>query len=211
MKPRFISFEGTEGSGKTTQIARLARRLEDAGSRVLTLREPGGTPLGEIIRDLLKHHPSGVGMSAEAELLLFAASRAELVRKRIQPALDAGEWVLCDRFLDSTTVYQGLARGLADDIVAAVNRLAVGPLLPSLTLVLDLDPATARARQQSRSAADRLEREPDAFFETVAAGFRRLAAEHPGRIHLIPADGGEDAVAAAIWKELTHAFPGTLA
>jgi dTMP kinase len=215
MRPRFITFEGGEGCGKTTQLRRLSARLETLGQSVFTLREPGGTPLGEVIRDLLKHHPAGLGMSAEAELLLFAASRAELVRKTIQPALAEGRWVVCDRFLDSTTVYQGRARKLPPETVEAVNRLAVASTLPGLTLVLDLAPERALARAHARVASsampDRMESEPALFYHEVREGFRALADRHPGRIKLIPADGSEDAIAEAIWKETTDAFPDLLA
>src|SRR3984885_6757642 len=140
---RFISLEGGECVGKSTQIDRLAERLRGLGHKVIVTREPGGTPLGESIRHLLKHAPEGRGMTPETELLLFLASRAELVRKVIMPALDQGVWVLCDRFLDSTTVYQGTARRLPTEIVERVNALVVGTYVPSLTLVLDLEPEAA--------------------------------------------------------------------
>src|SRR5271155_5242315 len=164
--PHFISLEGGEAVGKSTQIERLAARLNKLGHKTLVTREPGGTPLGESIRHLLKHAPEGRGMSPQAELLLFLASRAELVRKVIMPSLDQGVWVLSDRFLDSTTVYQGAGRQLPSEIVERVNAFAVGPCVPGLTLVLDLDPAAARQRQLARAAAaggpifDRMEAEP---------------------------------------------------
>src|SRR5471032_2706845 len=155
----FISLEGGEAVGKSTQIERLAARLHGLGHKTLVTREPGGTPLGESIRHLLKHAPEGRGMTPETELLLFLASRAELVRKVIVPALDAGTWVLCDRFLDSTTVYQGAGRRLPLEIVTRINAFAVGPHLPGLTLVLDLDQEEARNRLLKRTgsipAADR--------------------------------------------------------
>src|SRR5471032_2533447 len=132
---RFISLEGGEAVGKSTQIERLAARLEKLGHKVLVTREPGGTPLGESIRHLLKHAPEGRGMTPETELLLFLASRAELVRKIIMPALDRGDWVLSDRFLDSTTVYQGAGRELPTEIVERLNAFAVGTVVPGLTLV----------------------------------------------------------------------------
>src|SRR5476649_624656 len=149
--PHFISLEGGEAVGKSTQIERLSQRLTQMGNKVLVTREPGGTPLGESIRHLLKHAPEGRGMTPQAELLLFLASRAELVRKVIMPALDQGTWILCDRFLDSTTVYQGAGRQLPADIVERVNAFAVGDYLPGLTLVLDLEPREARRRQQHRT------------------------------------------------------------
>src|SRR5271163_2108030 len=165
-KSRFISLEGGEAVGKSTQIERLAQRLTKLGHKVLITREPGGTPLGESIRHLLKHAPEGRGMTPYTELMLFLASRAELVRKVIMPALDQGVWVLSDRFLDSTTVYQGAGRQLPTEIVERVNAFVVGAQVPSLTLVLDLEPEAARQRQLARAAApstpafDRMEAEP---------------------------------------------------
>src|SRR6202453_3253987 len=170
---RFISLEGGECVGKSTQIDRLAERLRSLGHKGIVTREPGGTPLGESIRHLLKHAPEGRGMSPYTELLLFLASRAELVRKVIMPALDQGTWVLCDRFLDSTTVYQGVGRQLPTEIVERVNAFVVGPHLPTLTLVHDLDPDEARRRQMRRprpagvGTFDRMEAEPVDFFERV--------------------------------------------
>ena len=134
----FITFEGSEGCGKSTQIRRLSGFLQSMGREVLTIREPGGTPIGESIRQLLQHDASAKNMTADAELLLFAASRAQLVREVIRPALRKGAIVLCDRFLDSTTVYQGVARALDSRNVAAINDFAVSGTLPDLTLLLDL-------------------------------------------------------------------------
>ena len=186
---RFISFEGSEGCGKSTQISRLKERLVDIGHEVILTREPGGTAAGEVIRDLLKHAPEGEGLTPEAELLLFTASRAQLVREVIEPALRRGTWVLADRFLDSTTVYQGLARALDSGAVAAINSFAVGATVPDLTLLLDLSVAESRARIASRDTGngDRMEREPDQFFETVRAGYLELARSEPQRIRTIDA------------------------
>jgi dTMP kinase len=210
---RFITLEGSEGCGKSTQARLLEAWLRAAGLEVLLLREPGGTPLGEEIRTLLKHHPAGHGMDPAAELLLFAASRAELVRKVIQPALTRGAWVLCDRFLDSTTVYQGTARGLDPTAVASVNRFAIAGCLPNLTLVFDLDPAEARRRTLDRSRSvgtDRMESEPPAFYETVHRDYLRLAASEPGRFRVVPAHGTPDDVFHRVQQEVRHAFPGRL-
>ena len=142
----FISFEGSEGCGKSTQIQRLAARLTRLEKTLLLTREPGGTEIGEHLRELLQHSPAGHAMCAETELLLFTASRAQLVREKILPALAGGTIVVADRFLDSTTVYQGVARRLDPGQVRAINRFAVGDCLPDLTFILDLDPALARAR-----------------------------------------------------------------
>ncbi|MDZ4788621.1 MAG: dTMP kinase [Blastochloris sp.] len=211
MKPRFLSFEGSEGCGKSTQIQFLNQWLTERGHHVICLREPGGTPLGECVRDLVKHNPAGQGMEPESELLLFAASRAELVRKKILPALAAGSWVICDRFMDSTTVYQGLARQLDANQVAAINHFVVGSCLPSLTFVLDLEPELARARMLERARTeekmDRMESEPLAFYQAVAEGYQRLVLKTPDRMKLIPATGSRESVFLSILKELTYAFP----
>lgn len=135
----FITFEGSEGSGKSTQIARLAEKLRQAGHEPLLIREPGGTPAGESIRHLLQHAPEGENLVPEAELLLFAASRAQLVREKILPALEAGRIVICDRFFDSTTVYQGVARSIPAEDTARINAFAIGDCLPDVTFILDLD------------------------------------------------------------------------
>jgi dTMP kinase len=209
---RFISLEGGEAVGKSTQIQRLATRLTGLGHKVLVTREPGGTPLGESIRHLLKHAPEGQGMTAHTELLLFLASRAELVRKVIIPALDHGVWVLSDRFLDSTTVYQGAGRRLPNEVVERVNAFAVGPNVPGLTLVLDLEPEAARERQILRShppgsgSFDRMEAEPIDFFERVRQGYHDVAAAHPQRVTIVSAAGTIDETADLVWKEVSRAF-----
>ena len=166
----FISFEGREGCGKSTQIRALAERLRNAGQTVQQLREPGGTDLGEAIRSLLQHDAAGEGMCAESELLLFAASRAQLTRQTIQPALADGAIVLCDRFMDSTTVYQGVARALAPGDVAAINQFAVGATTPDLTVLIDLAPEVGLERVETRSQGqlDRIEREAIEFSKPCA-------------------------------------------
>ena len=209
----FITFEGNEGCGKSTQIRRLAGALEAAGARVVTVREPGGTPLGERIRHLLQHAPEGNGMAAETELLLFAASRAQLVREVIRPALEAGAVVLSDRFLDSTTVYQGVARRLAPAEVAAINRFAVGETMPDATLVLDVPVALGRARVAARvgAAADRMEQEAPAFYHAVREGYLELARSEPGRVRLIDGARSEEAVASEIRAVLEERCHGLFA
>jgi dTMP kinase len=210
-RARFITFEGGEAVGKSTQIERLAARLQERGDEVLVTREPGGTPLGEQIRHLLKHAPEGQGMSPKTELLLFLASRAELVRKVIGPALDRGAWVLCDRFHDSTTVYQGAGRGIPLEVVERLNGFALGVRMPGLTLVLDLEPEQARARMLERAGtiaavADRMEEQPAEFFERVRKGYATLAADHPERVKIIPAHGGVGETAEAIWAQVAETF-----
>lgn len=210
-KSHFISFEGGEAAGKSTQIERLKERLTKLGQRVVVTREPGGTPLGEAIRHLLKHAPEGRDMCDYSELLLFLASRAELVRKVIVPALEEGAWVLSDRFLDSTTVYQGAGRRLPIEMIERVNAFAVGPHLPGLTLVLDLEPKEARQRLARRAPpgegpSDRIEDEPGDFFDRVREGYHNLAKAHSQRIKIVPAGGTIEEVTEAIWKEVVHAF-----
>jgi dTMP kinase len=208
----FISLEGGEAVGKSTQIEKLAERLKALGKKVIVTREPGGTPLGESIRHLLKHAPEGRGMTPYTELLLFLASRAELVRKVIMPALDQGVWVLSDRFLDSTTVYQGAGRQLPSEIVDRVNAFAVGPTVPGLTLVLDLEPKAARQRQLRRAlppgigSFDRMEAEPVDFFERVRQGYIEVAKAHPHRVKIVSAAGTIDETAEVVWKEVARVF-----
>jgi len=217
MQPaRFITFEGGEAVGKSTQIERLAARLKERGDEVLVTREPGGTPLGEQIRHLLKHAPEGQGMNPKTELLLFLASRAELVRKVIGPALDRGAWVLCDRFHDSTIVYQGAGRGIPLEVVERLNAFALGVRLPGLTLVLDVDPTIARARALERAGSiaavaaggtpDRMEQESADFFARVRQGYADLAQAHPDRVKIVPAHGNLDETAAAIWSQVAKTF-----
>ena len=208
---RFITFEGGEAVGKSTQIERLAAKLRERGGEVLVTREPGGTPLGEQIRHLLKHAPEGRDMNPKAELLLFLASRAELVRKVIGPALDRGAWVLCDRFHDSTTVYQGAGRGLPHEIVDRLNAFAIGARLPGLTLVLDLEVEHARQRMVERAGniaavADRMEEQPADFFERVRHGYAQLARTHPERVKIISAHGNVDETAGSIWGQVAKTF-----
>ena len=145
-----ITFEGSEGCGKSTQVKRLAARLEKCRIVAAVFREPGGTAIGEAIRHLLQHSEENHGMSPETELLLFEASRSQLVREKIQPALQRGEWVICDRFFDSTTVYQGAARQLHLGLVKKLNAFVVGDCVPDLTFVLDIDRATAQSRLGNR-------------------------------------------------------------
>lgn len=208
---KLISFEGSEACGKTTQIESTADWLQENGIEVIRLREPGGTSLGEAIRYLLKHDPAGTGMSPEAELLLFEASRAELVRKIITPALTHGKWVLTDRFFDSTTVYQGIARGLGAHSVQAINQFAAGNVAPDLTLLLDIPVSISQHRMVTRSQTeknfDRLEAEPSGFYEKVREGYLTLAKQEPKRIKLIPADGTPEQVFESIQKEIKNAFP----
>jgi dTMP kinase len=204
MKGRFITFEGSEGCGKSTQIALLAERLRAAGRTVTTLREPGGTPIGEEIRHTLKHSAANQAMTAEAELLLMCASRAQLVREVIRPALDAGQLVLCDRFFDSTLAYQGFGRGLDLQAVRHTIEFAVGSTRPDLTLLLTLPEEAGAQRLLARQATlpfvrDRIEEADRAFFQRVALGYQAIAAAEPHRIKTLDASGSIAEVQAAIW------------
>jgi len=200
----FISFEGSEGCGKSTQVLRLAARLEQRGIRTLITREPGGTAIGEKIRDLLQFAPESFAMTPETELLLFEASRAQLVRETIAPALEQGTVVISDRFFDSTTVYQGVARKLPPEIVATLNAFAVGDALPDVTIILDLDVQTARQRMLRRvrpvEVEDRMEQEPIEFYERVCAGYHELAKAEPERVMIIDGARSPDEIEDQIWQ-----------
>ena len=207
----FITFEGTEGAGKSTHIRLLAERLRQLGRTVRELREPGGTPLGEEIRHLLKHHPAGRGMTPETELLLMNASRAQLVREVIRPALDAGEVVLCDRFFDSTVAYQGHGRGLDLKLVESVIAAAVGETRPDLTLLLHVPLSVSESRRLSRqnsqsAPADRFEESDRAFFERVERGFQAIATTEPKRVLVIEASRDIESIAADIWSHVEPLF-----
>jgi dTMP kinase len=190
-----VTFEGGEGSGKTTQAERLHARLVAAGRRALLIREPGGTPLGEELRQILLHRRAAI--APEAELLLFLAARAELVRRVIQPALDDGVVVVCDRFSDSTVAYQGFGRGLDVEPILSLNAWATGGLAPDLTLLLDAPVAVGLRRQLVDD--DAFAREDVAFHTRVREGYLGLAADS-GRWRLIDATQPPDAVEAAVWS-----------
>jgi len=187
MTGRFITVEGTEGAGKTSNIAFLQARLEAAGKTVVLTREPGGTPLGEAIRDLLLTG-RGDGMAVDTELLLMFAARAEHIAQLIRPALARGEWVLCDRFTDATYAYQGGGRRIDIDRIAALEHWVQGNLRPDLTIVLDVPVEAGLARAGRRSAPDRFEREQLAFHEAVRAAYRTIAAREPARVQVVDAE-----------------------
>jgi dTMP kinase len=199
---KLISFEGSEGSGKSTQIMRLAAHLQKLGRDVVSVREPGGTEIGEQIRNLIVHNSRGEEMCAETELLLFAASRAQLVREIIAPALKRGAIVLSDRFLDSSTVYQGIGRNLAPDPVQQINRFAVGNVMPDLTVVIDVPTSVSlsRIRQRASDLPDRMERENIDFYNKVREGYLVLAKSMPERFAVIDGTKSEDAAEKKIWS-----------
>ncbi len=199
--PRFVSLEGGEGAGKTTVLDALRVALRERGEEVVSTREPGGTPLAEMIRGLLLD-PSHEPPSADAELLLMFAARAQHVRETILPALGRGAWVLCDRFTDSSYAYQGGGRGLDPAWIAALERRVVG-MQPGLTLLLDVDVARGRERARGRDLLpDRIESERDEFFERVRAAYRARAAADPARFRVVDASRPAAEVAADAVRQL---------
>lgn len=205
MRGKFITLEGPEGSGKSTQAKTLIQRLAERGIEAIYTREPGGTVLGEAIRNILQHNQAGETPCERAELLLFEASRNQLVEKVIRPNLEKGIWVICDRFMDSTTAYQGYGRGLPVEEIQAINRFTVNGLSPDLTLLLDLDVATGFERIAQRhlargESADRFEQEERSFHERVRAGYLKLAQKEPERFRVVNAAQQSDAVASDVWN-----------
>src|ERR671923_621088 len=200
-----IAFEGVEGAGKSTQLDLLRDELERRGHEVVVIREPGGTPVGERVREVLLD--PAVDLDARAEALLFAAARAQLVEQVIRPALERGAVVLCDRYLDSSLAYQGGGRGLGRGPVREVNRFATGGLLPDLVVLLDLDPADGLARR--RGERDRIEVEDLAFHRRVRDAFRELAAADPGRFAVVDAAGPVDRVAAQVLAAVLDCVEGS--
>jgi dTMP kinase len=205
-KGRFITFEGGEGCGKSTQIRRLEAYLKEKGVEVLVTREPGGTRLAELIRGLLKDEKDDPPCD-RAELLLFLAARAQLVKNVILPALDSGVWVLSDRFSDSTFAYQGYGRGLDLGILKVANDFACDSLKPDLTLLLDVPPEVASSRMRKReretnTSADRIELAGEEFHRKLREGFRALAAAESDRVHTIDASGAPDQVWEAVCRSL---------
>lgn len=194
----FITFEGPEGAGKSTQLTRLARRLTETGRPPVVTREPGGTPLGTRVREVLLD--PALTIDPLPEFLLYSASRAQLVRDVIRPALTASQIVLCDRYADSSLAYQGSGRGLDPALLALLNGKVTEGLTPDLTILLDLDPALGLARVATRGQPDRLERADLAFHARVRRGFLTLAAREPGRFLVLDATRDPDALAADIWQ-----------
>jgi dTMP kinase len=205
---RFITFEGGEGSGKSTQIKTLAERLNGAELRTIVTREPGGSPGAEIIRHLLL---SGMGklLGPEAETLLFAAARDDHVHSVIEPALDQGIWVLCDRFFDSTRAYQGRLGKVDPGILNAMQRVTIGDLRPDLTIILDVPVEVGMQRAAARrgaGAADRFEAEDVKFHEGLREAYRQIAAAEPQRCVLIDANAAPGVVAARVWTAVRDRF-----
>lgn len=202
LRGRLLTFEGIDGSGKSTHIARVVADLQRNGKTVVCLREPGGTATGEAVRRIVLDREQ-TRLTAESELLLFMAARAQLVREIIRPALADGAWVLCDRFIDSTLAYQGYGRGLDLELIDRLNDFAVGDCRPDLTVLLSLTALQSVERIRGRGGRpDRLDGESEAFAERVIEGYRRIAAAEPGRIRVVDANRPETVVAdeiATIW------------
>jgi dTMP kinase len=203
----FITLEGPEGCGKTTQIQHLAAQIRASGIPLLLTREPGGTRAGEAIRHLLQHDCSDAEMDPRTETLLFCASRAQLVTQVIRPALEQGTWVLCDRFIDSTLAYQGYGRGFDRDELHAMNRFATGGLMPDLTLLLDISVEESFRRMEARSGpGDRIERAAREFHERLRQGYLALAAAEPARFQVLASTTPVPETAAAIWQQVQQRF-----
>ncbi|MEN8254768.1 MAG: dTMP kinase [Verrucomicrobiota bacterium] len=211
MNGKFITFEGPEGCGKSTQIKLLAEKLETQGIKVACTREPGGTATGEAIRNILQHNAAGESLGERAELLLFTASRAQLMDQVVLPTLGRNVWVLCDRFIDSTMAYQGFARGMDIATLDAINDFAINSRKPDLTLLLDLDVEKGFQRLEERysdgnETHDRFEREAREFHQRVCDGYHKLAQREPERFRVIDADQTIDEVASNVWDAIKEAL-----
>ncbi|MFC3862801.1 dTMP kinase [Deinococcus antarcticus] len=194
----FITFEGSEGAGKSTQLARLVEALQGVGIAAVVTREPGGTPFGTRVREVLLDPE--LDMHALPEFLLYSASRAQLVQDVIRPALERGEVVICDRYFDSSLAYQGAGRGLPLPLLQSVTREVTGGLKPDLTILLDLDPVTGLERAARRGQPDRLERADLSFHQRVRQGFLDLARQEPQRFTVLDATHPPERTAQAVWK-----------
>ncbi len=207
---RFISFEGPEGGGKSTQARRLAARLEQAGRTVRFTREPGGTPTGEMIRSILQHNAAGEPLCDQSEVLLFCASRAQLCRTVLAPALARGEWVVCDRFTDSTLAYQGYGRGFDVDTLRTFNAFATGPVVPDVTFLLDVTSEVGLRRVSGRTAAgsmDRIESEAIEFHRRLREGYLAIAAAEPARFVVLDTERFSlEETEAAVWNVVSKRF-----
>lgn len=210
-KGRLITFEGPEGAGKSTQAAMLIARLEARGIEIIYTREPGGTKLGEAIRGVLQYNAAGEAPCPESEVLLFEASRAQLVRQVILPALERGAWVVCDRFFDSTTAYQGFGRGFPVELMETINRFAVGDAVPDMTILLDVNVSLGMQRCAKRQAGqamkyDRIESEALEFHERVRQGYLELARRYPERFRQVDAMRHAEPIADDVWRLVRDAF-----
>ena len=211
MRGRFITLEGGEGTGKTTQAALLAENLEKSGVPVLLLRSPGGTIVAEQLRTILKTKTPGENLLPETELLLFGACHSQMCEYAVKPALEAGKWVICDRFFDSTTVYQGYVRGLSLEIVEQINQFACRTIVPDMTILLDIDPETGVRRACGRNGGvidenDRFDSEGMAFHRAIRESFLKRAELFPDRFRVLSAAGSVEEISVEIKKAVSNEF-----
>ncbi|MGI6711299.1 MAG: dTMP kinase [Bacillota bacterium] len=205
MRGKFITFEGPDGSGKTTQVRLIAEYLGGAGYHVLTTREPGGTVISEKIRDILLD-PANDTLADRSEVFLYAAARAQHVEQLIKPALADGKVVICDRFIDSTLAYQGFGRGIDLDFLQTVNEMAAGGLLPDITIILDIDSHIGLERIRCNRRKDRLEGEKLEFHHRVRQGYLKIAQKYPQRIRVVSAEEGIEEVFKAVKEYIQDLF-----
>ncbi|HOJ09189.1 MAG TPA: dTMP kinase [Clostridiales bacterium] len=205
----FISVEGIDGSGKTTQIGLMKSYLEEKGYEVIVTREPGGTSIGEKIRSILLD-PQNSEMDQVTEMLLYASARAQIIHELIKPAIDKGKIVICDRFLDSSYAYQGYGRGIDIELITRVNSVAVCGIMPDITFLFDIVPETALKRRFASSTPDRIEREELDFYTRVYNGYKELAALYPERIKIISTDKSPEDVFSIVKRNLHHVLNSTL-
>ena len=208
---KFITLEGPDGAGKSTQAAMLISKLEARGLEVLYSREPGGTPMGEAVRGILQYNTAGEAPCSESEVLLFEASRAQLVRHVLLPALERGAWVVCDRYADSTTAYQGFGRAFPVEMMETLNQFAIGPAVPDMTLLFDINVSLGLQRCAKRqhgqpAPLDRIESETLEFHERVRQGYLALARRYPSRFRLIDAMRDVSSVSSDVWSAVASAF-----
>lgn len=201
MNGLFITFEGVEGSGKSTQVGKLASKLREMGKTIEVVREPGGTRIGEKIRSIT-HNRENVELTAVAEAYLMAASRAQLVRDIIKPALEVGKIVIADRFIDSSLAYQGYGRNLGEETILELNKLALDGVFPNLTVFLDLNPGLGHERRNGAKKPDRLDLQQKDFYERVYQGYKTLAEKYKDRYVVIDSTPSIDEVAGKIWEEV---------
>ncbi|OGG14567.1 dTMP kinase [Candidatus Gottesmanbacteria bacterium RIFCSPHIGHO2_01_FULL_39_10] len=201
MKPFFITFEGVEGSGKSTQVGKLASKLREEKYAIEVVREPGGTRIGELIRHIT-HDRENVDLTAVSEVYLMAASRAQLVREIIRPAMDNGRLVIADRFIDSSLAYQGYGRNLGEDVVTSINKLALDGVFPDITIFLDITPEEGFKRRNGTEKIDRLDLQQKEFYERVYQGYKKLAEKYKDRYVVVGGNKSIDEVADQIWDRL---------
>ncbi|MBI4067780.1 dTMP kinase [Candidatus Gottesmanbacteria bacterium] len=207
MKNFFISFEGIEGSGKSTQVGKLSSKLREEGKAIEVVREPGGTRVGELIRHIT-HDRENVELTAVAEAYLMAAARAQLVRDIIKPALQSGKIVIADRFIDSSFAYQGYGRELGEGTIFEMNKLAIDQVFPDLTFFLDISPEVGFARRNGTEKVDRLDLQQKDFYERVYRGYKKLAQKYKERYVVVDGSKSIDDVAEGIWMEVIEKIKG---